>query len=99
MSEPIPQGQIDAANAYETLMVPALFGEWASEGRRRMRARGWTAALMANSIWIYSLTFTLVRDLHVGLTAGTVFFLAFALFAMVSTAYLWVRRSWFWPEP
>jgi SAM-dependent methyltransferase len=30
MSEPIPQAQIDAANAYEKLMVPALFGQWTS---------------------------------------------------------------------
>jgi len=29
MSEPTLQAQIDAANAYETLMVPALFGQWA----------------------------------------------------------------------
>lgn len=31
MTEPTLQAQIDAANAYETLMVPALFGEWASK--------------------------------------------------------------------
>ncbi len=30
MSEPTLQAQIDAANAYEALMVPALFGQWAS---------------------------------------------------------------------
>jgi SAM-dependent methyltransferase len=29
MSEPAPQSQIDAANAYEALFVPALFGQWA----------------------------------------------------------------------
>jgi SAM-dependent methyltransferase len=29
MSEPVQQAQIDAANAYEALMVPALFGPWA----------------------------------------------------------------------
>jgi SAM-dependent methyltransferase len=31
MSEPPPHAQIDAANAYEALMVPALFGQWASK--------------------------------------------------------------------
>lgn len=31
MNEPTLQAQIDAANAYEALMVPALFGEWASK--------------------------------------------------------------------
>lgn len=30
MSESTLQAQVDAANAYEALMVPALFGEWAS---------------------------------------------------------------------
>ena len=29
MSEPTLQAQINAANAYETLLVPALFGQWA----------------------------------------------------------------------
>ena len=31
MIEPVPQGQIDAARAYDAVMVPALFGEWASK--------------------------------------------------------------------
>jgi len=31
MSEPTQQAQIDAANAYERLFVPALFGQWASK--------------------------------------------------------------------
>jgi len=30
MSEPAMQAQIDAARAYEALMVPALFGQWSS---------------------------------------------------------------------
>ena len=30
MSEPTLRAQIDAAEKYEALMVPALFGEWAS---------------------------------------------------------------------
>jgi len=31
MNAPIPQAQIDAARAYEALMVPALFGPWAAK--------------------------------------------------------------------
>lgn len=31
MSDPTLQAQIDAAKAYEALMVPALFGQWASK--------------------------------------------------------------------
>jgi ubiquinone/menaquinone biosynthesis C-methylase UbiE len=30
MTEQAPHDQVDAAKAYEALMVPALFGEWAS---------------------------------------------------------------------
>lgn len=29
MSEPMQQAQVDAANAYEALFVPALFRQWA----------------------------------------------------------------------
>jgi hypothetical protein len=56
---------------------------------------GWTAAIMANTIWFYSMTFTFVRDLMVGLTGATVFFLFFMAFAAVSTVYLWVREIYF----
>src|SRR5262245_100810 len=31
MSQPTPQPLIDAANAYESLFVPALFGQWAAK--------------------------------------------------------------------
>ena len=31
MTEPTLQAQIDAANAYEALFVPALFGQWAPQ--------------------------------------------------------------------
>ena len=31
MNEPTPQALIDAANAYEALFVPALFGQWATK--------------------------------------------------------------------
>jgi hypothetical protein len=74
-------------------LLASVVGLW------RMRPWGWTAALRANTIWVYSMTFTLVRDLYVGLTAGTVFFLFFATFAMVSTVYLWETRRRFWQEP
>lgn len=74
-------------------LLASIVGLW------RMRSWGWTAALMANTIWVYSMTFTLVRDMYVGLTAGTIFFLFFAAFAMVSTVYLWRTRRWFWHEP
>lgn len=68
----------------------SIIGLW------RMRAWGWTAALMANTIWLYSMTFTLVRDLMVGMTGTTVFFLFFMAFAAFSSVYLWLKRELFW---
>jgi len=64
----------------------------------KIKPWGWTAAMMANTIWLYSMTFTLVRDLYIQLTAGTIFFLFFAGFAIFSTIYLWIKRDWFWKE-
>ena len=39
MSEPTLQWQVDAAKAYEALMVPALFGEWAAKAADAARIR------------------------------------------------------------
>jgi len=71
----------------------SIIGLW------RMKAWGWTAAMMANTIWLYSMTFTLVRDLYTQLTAGTIFFLFFAGFAIFSIIYLWIKRDLFWRGP
>lgn len=68
----------------------SIIGLW------RMKSWGWAAALMANTIWLYSMTFSLVRDIYIGLTAGTAFFLIFAIFAVFSTIYLWKKRRLFW---
>lgn len=73
-------------------LLASIVGLW------RMRAWGWTAALMANTIWLYTMTFTLVRDMIIGLTAATAFFLFFAVFAVFSTVYLWTQRSLFWTK-
>lgn len=73
-------------------LLLSIIGLW------HMKAWGWTAAIMANTIWLYSMTFTLVRDLYIGLTAGTAFFLFFAAFAIFSTIYLWKVRDLFWAK-
>lgn len=39
MNEPTLQARIDAARAYEALMVPALLGEWASKVADAARIR------------------------------------------------------------
>jgi len=61
-----------------------------------MNPWGWTAAVMAKTIWLYSMIFSLVRDAFPSLTAGTVFFLFFAAFAVFITDYLWQKRRLFW---
>jgi hypothetical protein len=71
-------------------LVFSIIGLW------RMKSWGWMAAIMANTIWLYSMTFSLVRDVHIGLTPGTAFFLIFAIFAVFSTIYLWNKRALFW---
>ncbi|REL37749.1 hypothetical protein DYD21_08180 [Rhodohalobacter sp. SW132] len=74
------------------LLLASVIGLW------KMKSWGWTAALMANSIWFYSMTVTFVRDFHTMFTTGTFFFLFFAFFALFSTAYLWIKRDLFWME-
>jgi hypothetical protein len=64
----------------------------------KMKLWGWTAAMMSNTIWIYTMTFTFVRDIMVQITFGMIFFSVFALFAIVSTIYLWHIRRLFWRE-
>ena len=67
----------------------SIIGLW------RMKSWGWLAAIMANTIWLYSMTFSLVRDLFIGLTPANAFFLFFAVFAGFSTVYLWQKRYLF----
>jgi hypothetical protein len=82
----------DAIWSNLTLLI-SIIGLW------RMKPWGWTAAMMANTIWLYSMTFTLVRDIYTQFTAGTIFFLFFAGFAIFSTIYLWIKRELFWEKP
>ncbi|MCR4436563.1 MAG: hypothetical protein QHH06_12170 [Clostridiales bacterium] len=79
----------DAIWSNLTLLL-AIFGLW------KMKPWGWTAAMMANAIWVYTMTCTMVRDLSVKITFGLIFFSIFALGALASTAYLWHKRSRFW---
>jgi hypothetical protein len=71
-------------------IIVAIVGLW------KMKPWGWTAAIMSNTIWVYTMTFTLVRDLMVTITFGMVFFLFFAFLAIISTIYLWRIRKVFW---
>lgn len=65
-------------------------------GLIKLSTWGWTAAQMANILWMYSLTSVWVRDLYIGLiNPGDYIFLPFALFSVWSTYYLWLNRSKF----
>ena len=79
----------DAVWSNLTLLI-SIIGLW------KMKDWGWTAAMMANTIWFYSMTFTLVRDIATGLTPATIFFSFFMAFATFSTVYLWKNRKFFW---
>lgn len=71
-------------------ILASIIGLW------KMKTWGWTAAMMSNTIWVYTMTYTMVRDIMVKVTFGMVFFSVFALGAMVSTVYLWQKRRLFW---
>ena len=72
------------------LLFLAAFGLW------RMRFYGWTAAQMANALWVYSLTVIWVRDVYTTASPGGVLFLPFAFAAIWATLVLWRKRALFW---
>ena len=62
----------------------------------RRKPIGWLAAQMANGLYVYSMTFILVRDGLVGvIQPGTLIFLPFTLFAVFAFGVLWKERSRF----
>ncbi len=73
--------------------VPLLF--MAAVGLWRMRFYGWTAAQMANALWVYSLTVIWFRDAYTTISPGGVLFLPFALAALWATFILWRYRTLF----
>jgi len=72
------------------LLFIGTFGIW------RMSSLGWTAAQMANILWIYSITLILIRDLNSKLSPGGVIFIPFAVISVWSIIYLWKQRDLFW---
>ena len=65
-------------------------------GLLRLRLWGWSGALAANVLYVYSLTVLVTRDVAIGaLSPGTVLFLPFTLFGFGSTAYLLAHRRLF----
>jgi hypothetical protein len=74
------------------LLALAAIGLW------RMRPWGWTAAQMANALWVYSMTVVWIRDASSSVSPGALLFLPFTLAAFWGSAVLWNHRKEFW-EP
>ncbi len=74
--------------------LPLLLIGWV--GLLRMSFPGWTAAQLANVLWVYALLAVWARDLQLGrLSPGSVWFLPFTVFAVWSCLYLWKKRGLF----
>jgi hypothetical protein len=95
-------GLIERANAATTygfmaadliISVPLLC--LAALGLRRMRFWGWTAAQMANILWVYSMAVIWIRDGYSSVSPGAVLFTPFAAIALWSIIYLWKIRGRF----
>lgn len=71
------------------LLLLAGLGLW------RMRLYGWTAAQMANALWVYSLTVIWFRDAYTTVSPGGVLFLPFGVAAIWATIVLWKYRVLF----
>jgi len=73
--------------------VPLLL--LAALGLRRRKFWGWTAAQMANVLWIYSMTVIWIRDGYSSISPGAVLFTPFAAVAFWALGYLWKNRGLF----
>jgi len=72
------------------LLIIGSIGLWKKTGI------GWLAALLANSLYWYSLTVVIIRDLFSNsISPGTILFLPFALASFWISYFLWKSRSVF----
>jgi len=89
----------NAATTYGFLVGDILWSApllcLATVGLWRQRFWGWTAAQMANTLWVYSMTIIWMRDAHTAASPGTYLFTPFALVAVWATYYLWHHRTLF----
>jgi hypothetical protein len=95
-------GLLERANSATTygflvadMIISAPLLLLAALGLRRLRFWGWTAAQMANILWIYSMTVIWIRDGYSTISPGAVLFTPFALIALGSMVYLWKCRKLF----
>jgi hypothetical protein len=97
-----PAERANAATTFGFMIGDLLFSAplllLGSVGLWRLRPWGWTAAQLANVLWVFTLTVILVRDLHTWISPGGVLFLPFALFALWAGFLLWKKRNLFWSD-
>jgi hypothetical protein len=74
--------------------LPLLVLGWI--GLLRMSFLGWTAAQLANILWVYALLAVWIRDLYTGRPSpGGILFLPFTAFAVWAFIHLWKKRTLF----
>lgn len=62
-------------------------------GLARKTSYGWTAAMIANALWIYSMTIIVLRDSFSAFSPGCIVFIPFLVVAVLSTPWLWKNRQ------
>lgn len=75
------------------------FSALAVVGLWRMKSWGWACALMVNTIWIYTMTFSIVRAFLWQMSFEIFLFTPFTVYAVVASVYLWKIRDVFWKNP
>jgi hypothetical protein len=78
------------------LVWSQLFSVIAVVGLWKMKNWGWVYAMMINSIWIYTMTLSLVRAMIWEVSFEILFFTPFIVYAIVASVYLWKTRNDFW---
>lgn len=65
-------------------------------GLMKMKSWGWVCAIIANALWISLFTSSIDQSLYVNTLFEKIFLIFFAVFAVLSSFYLWAKRYVFW---
>lgn len=65
-------------------------------GLFNMKSWGWACAIVANALWISSVALSFDQNIYMNTIFEKFFFIFFALFALLSSLYLWIKRFSFW---
>jgi len=92
-----PQSYIALIYGFATsdLVWSQLFSFLTVLGSWKMKSWGWTAAIMVNAIWIYTMTYSIVRALLWTFSYEILLFTPFEVYAGIASIYLWRIRVLF----